>query len=258
MILYTNGCSWTAGGGLDDLFIYPHNNELDEDKRLSLLWPKHLGDLLGAKEVYNLSNGCGSNQRIVRKTYNWLLNKTKEELKETVAVIQFTEWSRFEIYDPKVPANGWDDHPDDWVNCKIDVICHDIQYRNTRYRTNERHDEILNEAKHRILQTHELEDFYRTITYLYALQGLFYSFGVKDFYVWHQSHLWHQWPESHRNSFYENFKVLDRIDDPKLYHAEPFWKYERVSATDQHPGVEGNKQLANHIYQAMKRLGFKE
>jgi hypothetical protein len=67
--LFTNGCSWTWGGSLEEYW------ETEED-RLKLVWPHHLGNLLRADNVVNLSLSCGSNQRIVRTTLNWLLSKT--------------------------------------------------------------------------------------------------------------------------------------------------------------------------------------
>lgn len=57
MILLTNGCSWTYGGGLDS--HNPPREELDQ-----VTWPKHLADLLGADKFYNLADGCGSNQHV--------------------------------------------------------------------------------------------------------------------------------------------------------------------------------------------------
>lgn len=258
MILYANGCSWTAGGGLEPHFLYPHNGLPDNKKRLTLLWPHHLGKLLGAKETHNLSNGCGSNQRILRKTYNWLLTKTPEELAETVAVIQFTEWSRYEKYDPRNYTVLWEDNQADWINCKIDVVCTDIEfYGIPNHRSLGNLKELVEEASNRISKTHPLEDFYRTISYAYALKGLFDTFGVKDFYIWHQSHLWHQWPEKHRDALYNNFKVLDDIRDPKLHHAKPFWEYDRVSKDDLHPGIEGHKQIAHLVRDAMVAKGYK-
>lgn len=258
MILYANGCSWTAGGGLEPHFVHLHNGLPDNDKRLSLLWPHHLGSLLRADQVHNLANGCGSNQRILRKTYNWLLSKTPEELAQTVAVIQFTEWSRFEKYDPPNTTNIWEDNQAYWVNCKIDVVCTDIQYTfKQSHRSMGRLRELKEESAKRISETHSIEDFYRTIGYAYALKGMFDSFGVKDFYIWHQSHLWHNWPEQHRDALYNNFKVLDDIRDPKLHHAKPFWEYDRVGENDRHPGLNGHKQLAFLIRDAMISKGYK-
>jgi len=131
------------------------------------------------------------------------------------------------------------------------VICNDIEYMN-RHRTSERREEILKEAQHRIMLTHNVEDFYRTISYLYALKGMFEAFNVKDFYVWHQSHLWWEWPEQHVNALFKNFKVIDQPRSKDF----PLWEYETVSDTDLHPSVEGNKQLANQIYIGMKNQGF--
>jgi hypothetical protein len=282
MILYTNGCSWTAGGGLEPYFTDPQTYVVDHDKRLSLLWPNHLGSLMGASKVYNLATGCGSNQRIVRKTYDWLLSKSKQELEQTIAVIQLTDWYRIELYDPKDRDNKWEDDPSDWVNCKINVICPDIEHY-TRRRSNERQDTIFKESQDRMVKSHNLEDFYRTISYLYALKGMFTAFNVKDFYIWQHNHLWHEWPEKHRNVLFENFKVLDKscsetyanhvpvtssdgkdlfmwskydivIDKDAYPSIEGVWAYDRISDKDAHPSIEGNKQIAKHIYECIKRF----
>jgi hypothetical protein len=64
MILLTNGCSWTYGGslGLDEIE--------KQEQRLQSTWPHHLGQLLNVSENVQLAVGCGSNQRIVRTTFD--------------------------------------------------------------------------------------------------------------------------------------------------------------------------------------------
>jgi hypothetical protein len=88
-----------------------------------LVWPHHLGNLLRADNVINLSLSCGSNQRIVRTTLNWLLSKTPKELKNTIAIIQWTELSRYEYYVP---------HPNDSRFTETTAIVNDVHSTNVK------------------------------------------------------------------------------------------------------------------------------
>ena len=81
--LLTNGCSWTAGGGLTDIY------DLEYLKN-HITWPAHLKNLMNFDNQINLSAGCGSNQRIFRTTLDWVLAQTPETLSNTTAVIQWT------------------------------------------------------------------------------------------------------------------------------------------------------------------------
>lgn len=122
MKLYANGCSFTWGGELikavhdRDGHILDETNESDINKhRLNITWPKHLSDLMGCTEFHNQAMGCGSNPRIVRKTLDFFIEKinNNEDMSDWVAVIQWTEPSRFEFFDE---ANN------SWVIAKHDVI----------------------------------------------------------------------------------------------------------------------------------------
>ena len=114
--LFTNGCSWTAGGSLHQL--YTNEQLLNE-----ITWPNHLGKLLNVDRVINKSAGCGSNQRIFRTTFDWIISQPKDVLENTIAVIQWTEPSRYEYYIPK--NNNYDEWVDDelgWAFVKTDVV----------------------------------------------------------------------------------------------------------------------------------------
>lgn len=249
MILYTNGCSWTWGGGLDEYFTI--NNKIDNQKRLSLMWPHHLGKLLNADKTINLADGCGSNQRIMRTTYRWLLEQTEEDLKQTVPVIQFTEWSRMEIYDGD--KNGYEDNPGKWLKCKVDVVVTESGYIPS---LSDDYEIILKRVQDRIIDTSEIENYYRTISYLYGLKGMFSSFGIEKFYIWHSSHIWWNWPEKLRNRLYSDFNVLDAFHNSDDASSNN-WKYKRVSSYDLHPGIDGHEQLGHIIYDRMKQKGYR-
>lgn len=258
MILYTNGCSWTATGGLDHLYKDEITGYIHNDLRLQIAWPHHLGKLMNAEKVINLATGCGSNQRTVRKTYEWLRQLSKNDHKNVVAVIQIAEWSRFEMLRPEIcHERTYTNQPGDWINVKADCVTLDVFEQND-YNFVESYDEVLKKGQDRFKHSNLQEDFYRTISYLYALKGLFDSYNIKDFYIWHQGHHWNEWPKDHLDALYDNFKVLDKnYDWDEFYESEEFWQYDRIGNGDTHPSVEGNKQLAQIIYDRMIKAGYK-
>ena len=140
--LYTNGCSFTYGGGLDPWFLmidgkpagdvvgsYAVNvdyekllDELTYDERLTfyedhdlrqtMVWPWFLKNHLNMENCVNDALGCGSNQRIVRTTLEWLQSQTPDTLNDTLAIIQLTETSRYEYFEPDY---------EQWSLCKVEV-----------------------------------------------------------------------------------------------------------------------------------------
>ena len=64
--VYSNGCSYTEGCGLD--------NPVKER------YSKFLADKFGAEDI-NQSEGGGSNQRIFRTTYDWI-SENQDKLKD--------------------------------------------------------------------------------------------------------------------------------------------------------------------------------
>ena len=114
MKLFANGCSFTWGGELfkrlhdDNWILLDENNTSDQNiERLNVTWPRHLSDIMGYSEFHNWSMGCGSNQRIVRKTFDFFLPKilNGEDMSEWTAAIQFSEPSRFETFQDD--ADSW-------------------------------------------------------------------------------------------------------------------------------------------------------
>jgi len=82
--LLVNGCSWTYGGGLDrpsrkNQFNFPYDpgtKEHMEHIHGKIVWSAHVKKLMNFDRCVNLAEGCGSNQRICRTTFDWV----KEEL----------------------------------------------------------------------------------------------------------------------------------------------------------------------------------
>lgn len=258
MILYANGCSWTWGGGLEPHF--KENDIIDEDARLKLVWPHHLGKYLKAKRVDNLSLGAGSNQRLVRTTYDYLISKSREELEETVAVIQFSEWSRFEKY-VNLEHNAYiENKPGRWLRCKIDSVM--FEGYNDNLSDADILEEEFEDTKRRLSKTTRIESFYNTVAQLHALKSMFMSFGVKNFYFWHLGHSWIEFPLEMRLPLYEQFNILDEVGDVdfsdwNLSHSD-YWQYERLVPNHYvHPSLKGHNELADIILNKMFKKGFK-
>ena len=240
MILLTNGCSWTYGGslGLDEIE--------KQEQRLQSTWPHHLGQLLNVSENVQLAAGCGSNQRIVRTTFDWLLEQRSERLKDTVAVIQWTEPTRYEYYEPINYNDSLENIPGRWARVKID-LCLPSEY------TPENEYKVAFERSQRRFETTTYqENMYEMVDRISALGSMFKLFGVRYFY-WNQLNHADQYPKHIKNYYCNNFPW---IDIPQLSHAtmnnnHP-WIYDRISKTDTHPSFQGHRELADIIYSRIK------
>lgn len=238
MILLANGCSFTFGGGLNF-------DDHQEEERLQSVWPHFLGLKIN-RSVVNLAAGCGSNQRIIRTTLDWLSDQSKQTLDNTVAVIQWTDPSRYEYYEPLNHSDHLENFPNRWakVNAQVVIGCREDSNPEKSKRDHER--------KNKRYETHTIqEDMYRMISDITAMSKIFEDFGVK-YYYWTYAHLTDKFPPYLRN-YYKTFPWLNEPlngnhDDWKLH-----WNFERVSDFDMHPSLTGHKQLADLIFQQLKK-----
>ena len=239
MILLSNGCSWTFGGSLN------LDYESQTEQRLASVWPHHLGKNLNANEVINLGAGCGSNQRIIRTTFEWLLKQSPEQLKDTVAVIQWTEPTRYEYYEPIEYNNSLENIPNRWAKVKVDVC---LQSEHTPDGYN-----FAFERSQRRFETNSYqENMYESIDRLSAMARIFETFGVKYFY-WNYIDFSYTYPQNIKEYYINQFPWIDNPgNDPAYMTVEDLWQYDRVSPTDAHPSFQGHRELADIIYSKIK------
>lgn len=255
--LFTNGCSWTWGGSLEEYW------ETEED-RLKLVWPHHLGNLLGVNNVVNLSLLCGSNQRIVRTTLNWLLSKTSEELTNTIAIIQWTELSRYEYYVPKYddPTENIEDR---WLLNKIDIVTTPWD-ASKNYNKNNNSFFMLNSDerdkrikitpddflynKERLKRHTSIESVYSLVTCCQTLSSLFNTFGV-EYYFWEfleGAGLFRNTPSAVKN-LHKNYNWVFVTNYESLFRSPTVSDKNKY---DHHPSLHGHKQIAENIYKQIK------
>lgn len=229
MNLFTNGCSWTYGGALN------LDQPEQEAERLKVVWPHHLGKLLNTEQVVNLAMGCGSNQRIIRTTFEWLLTQSKEELADTIAVIQFTEPSRFEI-----------NYDNIWYNCKIGCVTFGDNRIVSTHEEDMKVQEMYSLVESRFITYSDVESDYSLLSSVLAIDNLFKQFHLKDWYFWSFSN------DLIRSKYKEYYCIYYKIVDK--HYMTDLWNYSRVGTQffnkefDPHPDIEGHRQIANALF----------
>lgn len=254
MKIFANGCSWSWGGGLDYLFRqqkYNFNHEI----RKALCWPHQLGLLYKADQVINISEGGGSNQRTLRTTFNYIINQDQSILDETIFIIQMTGWSRFELYYPFDLNNNFENLSNHWVKCLPSQVATETTLED-KFDTSE----VAKRAAYRFATSSDIEDIYRNLFYVYSFKGLFDSFNIKNWYMWHNGNMGNFQPTHRREIELKNklglgWKTLGEYYYQKLKNTVPNiididdqWEYDRVSPLDPHPDRNGHKQIAQIIY----------
>ena len=114
MKLFTNGCSFTWGAEIPDNEFGISSMTLDkrledltkyETFRKEHVWAYFLKDKFDDVEKYdNIAQGGSSNKRIVRTTLDYFLNLIDKGIRvdDYVAVIQWTDMNRTEVYDESI------------------------------------------------------------------------------------------------------------------------------------------------------------
>jgi hypothetical protein len=205
--IYINGCSMTYGDGLDV-------NEYDDDNHQ---WWEKKGKPIGnypqnLSEIYKVpvideSRVGGSNQRILRKTFNYIVNSN--DLENTLFLIQWTYPLRYE----KLISGRWfqviikEKH---FVDSKQEDIELSKYYAKLAGIIFEDDDGLI--ERDMIIQL-----YLKKIQYIILLQLLFQKYGVK--YLMYNGHDYY---DSKMNFKYPDFlRVVsagqDNIIDDKLH-----------------------------------------
>jgi hypothetical protein len=239
MTLLTNGCSWTWGIGLDA--YGPEYYEQSIRERTT--WPGQLASLMNASNVINLSIGCGSNQRIVRTTIDWILAQNRKDMSDVTAVIQWTHKSRYEYYYPDDVTNIEENLQHRWVRCNVGSVVVDCDIN----------EKMANKYNNDRMRTYtDIEGAYSFLTQCETLVSLFNRHSIK-YYFWNNIPDHIMTPNSLRDFMLKNYRWLN-VDDAGM---PIFWDYERIFTGDQHPSPYGHSQLAKAIYQSINRINDK-
>ena len=263
--LFTNGCSWTYGGGLDQPDTREHITHLQDN----IVWPAHVQRLMNFDEKVSLAVGGGSNQRICRTTFDWVSKQTPETLKNTTAVIQWSCVDRYEYYVPKnnetyeiepglpeeihhtILRQSLDNNAfsitdsrtiDRWAKVNPHGL---ISYYEDHCDTN-----ILQDATNRYRTWTEQEGLMTWLTHLGFLHDLFNHYEVEHYFWQFHSYI-KGYDQPIQDYMYERFPFLEESRDHQ-------WKYERIrdvvaGSNDSHPSEHGHLELAEYIIEAIAK-----
>lgn len=287
-ILFANGCSFTYGGGLEPWFMeynnqcfgelfgvydaqsgdflkkqmefeIKYNPDIDslrnDDKRLRMLWPYKLMNMMGMSEHINLSQGCGSNQRMIRTTLEWIMEQDRSTLDRTIAIIQLTEPSRYEYYQ---------EDTDHWTLNKVDHVL--LKGTDAEMDLARRINDL------RLSTFTPVEGIFNVVNTCLTLDNIFKTFCIDYYLVTNANYMCsmmeliqtHQ-PEmfkldSHRYSESSLENYISLINKSGNWINETYeksvlseWNCETLSENDAHYSQLGHTQLASYIHRILDK-----
>jgi len=276
--LFTNGCSWTYGGGLDQPDTREHITHLQDN----IVWPAHVQRLMNFDEKVSLAVGGGSNQRICRTTFDWVTKQTPETLKNTTAIIQWTCVNRYEYYvrknnekDTILPGLVEDIHPNVTVNENTFSIHSNGKTLDRWARVNpsgvityfedENDREVNNVGRNRYRTYTGQEGIMTWLTQLgflhdllnhYEVEHYFWQFCefIKGFDPYICSYMYKRFPflEETRDHLWEYQRIRD-IDPMKKPAGRNSAGDQMKISNDPHPSELGHEQLAEYIVKSIAK-----
>ena len=235
MHILTNGCSWTYGGAL----------ELDgpefEQERLSVTWPARLASKLNATYT-NIASGGGSNQRVVRTTIDWIY-KNRENIKNTIAIIQWSDTSRYEYYEPLDKSDAHELNPNRWAFATASFV--------NQLTLDSKMANVIKD--HRLSTYSHQEAAYSILCNCLTLARIFDMYNIK-YYFWSPLYSLQSCNPDVRECILNAGPWLDQ-DRTQLFNT---WEYDRVGKTswtdyDAHPSRKGHDQIAEIILKELKK-----
>ena len=219
--IYTNGCSYTAGYGLE--------NEVEER------YSKLLADKFGAKDINQSEGGC-SNQRIFRITLDWI-SENQDKLKDTVFVIQLTYPVRNEIWVDRIWRDDYG-NTSHWFGA---------QFGHDGYTAWEHHERDTSVDKNEINFNYVPDNKSSSeITWRYVL-------GLQSFFKLNNiKHIFFE-GDIQRDGFLDKTCKIAELVDFDCFYQEPFLGSARNRVTEcNHPNAEVQIEWADKLYSFYK------
>lgn len=252
--LYANGCSWTAGNGIqDDPFL--SNIRLEErwSYLIEYAWPNILANKLNVPHL-NEALGAGSNARMVRTTCDFIRRYPKEKYKTLVVVLGWSTVDRNELYLRNNGKEGWC-----MFNASQPISSHKPPFRpefNNDYMA--RVDAWQKDYVIDIYSHHA--NYVKFLQEMYLMNNLLENLGIK--YLFFSSLPWRNvWLPDHDNfNISERFAVeINSLQKPNILNTRDVPEHLNVMsefcrknnipmATDHHTMIQGHHQWAEHLY----------
>jgi hypothetical protein len=227
--IYSNGCSYTEGYGLD--------NPVKER------YSKFLADKFGAEDI-NQSEGGGSNQRIFRTTYDWI-SENQDKLKDTLFVLQLSYPVRNEIWVNKANKDDFE-HGPGYIAPSFyggGGIWFGAQFGHDGYTAWEAHERDTSVDKNEINFTYvpgNKSASEITWRYVISLQSFFKSNNIK--YIFFEGDI-------NKDGFLDKTCKIAELVDFDYFYEEPFLGSAGNRVTEcNHPDAEVQIEWAEKLY----------
>ena len=259
--LLVNGCSWTYGGGLDR----PGTKERLDYLHTNIVWPAHVKKLMNFDRCVNLAEGCGSNQRICRTTFDWVNQQDKETLKNTTVIIQWSCEDRYEYYVPTKeeqedfqkryqvsPMQKKDIWKDQIINDNNYDVLHNLDrwarvnpHSLISFVENHNDPDVIKQGQSRYRTYTDQEGMYTWLFQMGFLYDFLTSKGIECYY-WYFNQYVDAMPQEIQDYIYNRFPMLEDKPGQTRCHL---YEYERIGGEtgDPHPSVRGHEQIGEYI-----------
>jgi len=271
--LFVNGCSWTYGGGLDrpskeNQFNLPHEPGTKEHLDYlhdNIVWSAHVKKLMNFDRCVNLAEGCGSNQRICRTTFDWVNQQDEETLKNTTVIIQWSCEDRYEYYVPTVeeredfqkryqvsPMRREDINKKQVINDNNYDVLHNLDrwakvnpHSIISFTEDHNDPHVIKQAQSRYQTYTDQEGMYTWLFHMGFLYDFLTSKGIECYY-WYFNQYVTAMPQEIQDYIYDRFPMLEDNPDQTRCHR---YDYERIGGDphDSHPSPRGHEQLGQYI-----------
>jgi hypothetical protein len=248
-ILYANGCSWTAGNGIE---FDPSLSSVDKNERwryqLNSSWPSILAKKLN-KECINQSEGAGSNKRMVRTSCDFINSLNPAQYKDTLVVLGWTTVDRNELFLEENNINEW---------CKFNatqsISSHTHKFSKTFIKDIDKM-YITNVFNYKANYTYFLQE-------MFLMSNLLENLGIK--YLFFSSLPWRNcWTHDGNIDIQEMFNTqLKNLKKPNILNTRAcdeslnimaeFCRINKLPmAPDHHTMIEGHAAWAEHLYKEL-------
>ena len=240
--LYVNGCSMSDGSCLKKYdkervkkldYVNNDNWDIGFDER----WSKLLSKKLEIEEINEAQHG-GSNDRIIRMTMDWCSNN-KSKLKDTLFVIGWTSFNRFEFWD--------------------NFLNRFVQVSNGEPTHNDRDDKRLQLYVNQYWKErhNDLETYDKLLRKVISLQSFFKSNNLSFLFV---------------DAIGNQIKIIKEHRYESFVDKKHWWNYdEQVNSFSDlafkldsfgidyndgegHPGIEAHEELSEQLYVKVKNI----
>jgi hypothetical protein len=257
--LYANGCSWTAGNGIQD---DPQLSNTPIEKRWDHLsqkaWPSVFAKKLGVDHI-NEALGAGSNARMVRTTCDFLRKYPKEKYKNLAVILGWTTVDRNEAYLRNDGKEGW---------CMFNAS-QPVSSHLPPFRPDFSHDYL---KRVDACQKNYLIDIYthhnnytKFLQEMWLMSNMLENLGIK--YLFFSSLPWRNaWlPDHERFNVSQRFATEIRaVQKPQILNTRDCPESENVMseycrvnsvlmAKDHHTMIEGHRLWGEHLFSEFKK-----